>query len=189
MNRSPGGENYLNGASHRLSQSLMSPVGSDRNKVDEIELTITIQKDACGYGMKVFHSFSFLFVLYLFYFWFYHSVHFYYLTWLHMKIIHGKMRNEKLLWTRHSIAQGSHNITMNSRRRRKTTAKFVWSIDSNICTRIYKIDVIEWNETVFVYMRSSRMTHEKKKINTRCHNPFDERSFLSRALVVPSIYR
>lgn len=40
----------------------MSPAGVDRNKVDEIELTITIQKDACiGYGMKVF-SFYFYFL-------------------------------------------------------------------------------------------------------------------------------
>lgn len=31
----------------------MSPVGIERNKIDEIELTITIQKDASGYGMKV----------------------------------------------------------------------------------------------------------------------------------------
>lgn len=31
----------------------MSPIGVERNKIDEIELTITIQKDASGYGMKV----------------------------------------------------------------------------------------------------------------------------------------
>lgn len=83
MNRSPGGENYLNGVSHRLSQSLMLPVGSDRNKVDEIKLTIKIQKDACGYGMKVFlfccclfifiiichFSFFFFFIILLYYYW------------------------------------------------------------------------------------------------------------------------
>ncbi|XP_055318841.1 uncharacterized protein LOC129576874 isoform X6 [Sitodiplosis mosellana] len=51
--RSQGGGTYLNGASHRRPQTLMSPVGIERNKIDEIELTITIQKDASGYGMKV----------------------------------------------------------------------------------------------------------------------------------------
>lgn len=42
----------------------MSPVGIERNKIDEIELTITIQKDASGYGMKVV------------YFWFCFSIFF-----------------------------------------------------------------------------------------------------------------
>lgn len=65
--RSSGSGNYLNGASHRLSQSLMSPVGIDRNKIDEIELTITIQKDACGYGMKVLYYFIIFFLSFLFY--------------------------------------------------------------------------------------------------------------------------
>lgn len=51
----------------------MSPIGVERNKIDEIELTITIQKDASGYGMKVWTTagiaidasifyFSFLFI-------------------------------------------------------------------------------------------------------------------------------
>lgn len=54
FSRSQGGATYLNGASQRRSQLLMSPVGVDRsNGDDRMELTITIQKDACGYGMKV----------------------------------------------------------------------------------------------------------------------------------------
>lgn len=53
MYRSQGGGTHLNGASHRRPQTLMSPIGVERNKIDEIELTITIQKDASGYGMKV----------------------------------------------------------------------------------------------------------------------------------------
>lgn len=40
----------------------MSPVGVERNKNDKIELTITIQKDASGYGMKVVY-FSHIFFL------------------------------------------------------------------------------------------------------------------------------
>lgn len=68
--RSQGSATYLNGASHRRPQSLMSPAGVDRNKVDEIELTITIQKDACiGYGMKVF-SLYFFFVFRIYYYFF-----------------------------------------------------------------------------------------------------------------------
>lgn len=55
MYRSQGSGTYLNGASHRRPQTLMSPVGVERNKIDEIELTITIQKDASGYGMKVLY--------------------------------------------------------------------------------------------------------------------------------------
>lgn len=55
--RSQGGATYLNGASHRRPQSLMSLIGVDRNNGDDRnELTITIQKDACGYGMKVWYS-------------------------------------------------------------------------------------------------------------------------------------
>lgn len=74
MYRSQGGGTYLNGASHRRPQTLMSPVGVERNKIDEIELTITIQKDASGYGMKVvyfnfcFLSFTFLLRIFLFQF-------------------------------------------------------------------------------------------------------------------------
>lgn len=90
MNRSPGGENYLNGASHRLSQSLMSPVGSDRNKVDEIELTITIQKDACGYGMKVF-LFSILLFVHFSFFLFIIICNFSFLSIIYLLLIHGKM--------------------------------------------------------------------------------------------------
>lgn len=56
MYRSQGGGTHLNGASHRRPQTLMSPIGVERNKIDEIELTITIQKDASGYGMKVLYS-------------------------------------------------------------------------------------------------------------------------------------
>lgn len=57
MNRSQGG----GVASHRRPQTLMSPIGIERNKIDdEIELTITIQKDASGYGMKVFFIFYFI---------------------------------------------------------------------------------------------------------------------------------
>lgn len=70
--RSQGGGTYLNGASHRRPQTLMSPVGVERNKIDEIELTITIQKDASGYGMKVEYLFVFFyfFLSFLFIFFF-----------------------------------------------------------------------------------------------------------------------
>lgn len=68
INRSQGGGTYLNGASHRRPQTLMSPVGVERNKIDEIELTITIQKDASGYGMKVLYiEFRFDFHLLFYY--------------------------------------------------------------------------------------------------------------------------
>lgn len=63
MYRSQGGGTYLNGASHRRPQTLMSPIGIERNKIDdEIELTITIQKDASGYGMKVVYLSANLFI-------------------------------------------------------------------------------------------------------------------------------
>lgn len=66
MYRSQGGGTYLNGASHRRPQTLMSPIGIERNKIDdEIELTITIQKDASGYGMKVVYSSANLFFFFL----------------------------------------------------------------------------------------------------------------------------
>lgn len=69
MYRSQGGGTHLNGASHRRPQTLMSPIGVERNKIDEIELTITIQKDASGYGMKVLYS-SRYFVHYFILIWF-----------------------------------------------------------------------------------------------------------------------
>lgn len=52
--RSQGSGSQLNGAGHRRPQTLMSPGGVDRKFLAPTELTLTINKDDNGYGMKVF---------------------------------------------------------------------------------------------------------------------------------------